>query len=229
MLRHRLSFIQSRSFHTGLAAIGFEVAAASRIVWRFTNCPTMAQTAAQQDDEALVSAMRGGDDSALRTFYDRHSPVVYAICHRVLNNATDAEELLIDIFFEFWRRVDSFDARRGTPVAMLVTLARSRAIDRRRGRPTMRMVSLEMVTPTAASTHDAVAHDDEKAKLRSALAELSDEQRAAIESCYYEGLSHSEIATRLRKPLGTVKTWIRQGLSRLHKAMARPVQRRGAP
>lgn len=180
-----------------------------------------------EDDQALVAAMRCGDGAALRAFYDRHCGIVMAIGLRVLGDISDAEELLVDVFHEFWRRVGSFEPARGTPVALLVTLTRSRAIDRRRSRSKIHWVSLPD-RPMAAPA-DGSSGEDEKCLMRQALAGLGESQRRAIECCYYDGLSHIEIAARLQKPLGTIKSWIRQGLLRLREVMDRPAGRRDAP
>src|SRR4051812_13956618 len=91
-----------------------------------------AQSSETAEDSALVTRMAAGDPTALRRFYDRHASVSYALCLRILNNPQEAEEVLIDIFHEFWRRAATFDVTRGSALGMLINLTRSRAIDRRR-------------------------------------------------------------------------------------------------
>src|SRR5258708_6205083 len=81
-----------------------------------------------------MQAITAGDRSALERLYDRHSPLVLAVCRRVLKDAAEAEDVLTAVFFELWSRADRFDPSRGSPVTYLMTLARSRAIDRRRSR-----------------------------------------------------------------------------------------------
>jgi RNA polymerase sigma-70 factor (ECF subfamily) len=189
-------------------------------------------SAQNADDATLVERMTGGDATALRQFYERHSPTVYGLCLRVLGgNAHDAEEVLLDVFHEFWRRASSYDASRGSPLGLLVTLARSRAIDLRRSRAGgLRAVTFEDIDTAAAAASTAVAVESrspaatlaqrqECEQVRHAIRSLEPQQRQAIEGVYYDGLSHSELARALNKPLGTVKTHVRQGLLRLREAL----------
>jgi RNA polymerase sigma-70 factor (ECF subfamily) len=160
----------------------------------------------------------------LERLYDRHSPLVLAVCRRVLKDAAEAEDVLTAVFFELWSKADRFDASRGSPLTYLMTLARSRAIDRRRSRAA-RPVALSSdnraaenaaaMASTAPSPLQSSDINEQRQRIRAALAELEPAQREAIECSFYEGLSHSEIAEKLQKPLGTVKTYIRQGLIRL--------------
>jgi RNA polymerase sigma-70 factor (ECF subfamily) len=182
------------------------------------------------EDAALVSRMARGDTDALRLFYQRHSRGIYALCLRILGNAQDAEDVLVDVFYEYFKRVSGYDQTRGSPIGLLVTLARSRAIDRRRSRVRMRAVSFdEPGTSNQASMIEDSTRPDEAASanqqqqiVRRALRSLPPEQRQCIERAYYDGMSHSEIAAALGKPLGTVKTYIRQGLLRLRDTLREP-------
>jgi RNA polymerase sigma-70 factor (ECF subfamily) len=177
------------------------------------------------DDLELVQAMATGDAGALSSFYDRHSGIVFATCLRMLGDRATAEELLIDIFHEFWQRAGQYDASRGNPLTFLLTLTRSRAIDKRRTigkKSAVRLVSDEAAEPAADSHADALTNlitSENAEKIRSALAVLEPEQKRAIELAYYDGMSHSEVAEALKKPLGTVKTYIRQGLIRLREGL----------
>ncbi len=176
------------------------------------------------DDFSLMQAIAGGDRSALSELYDRHSPLLLAICRRVLNDASEAEDVLTDVFFEVWSRADRFDGSRGSPVTYLVTLARSRSIDRQRSRAARRTVSSD--NPSASNQSSAapgplqVSETSEQRKMvQAALTLLDPVHREVIECAFYEGLSHSEIAEKLQKPLGTIKTYIRQGLIRLRERL----------
>ena len=157
--------------------------------------------------------------------YDRHARPLYSLILRILGNETEAEDVLQDVFAQAFRQASRYDARRGAVAAWLLTIARSRAIDRLRARRTrVETVAGETKTldempdaqPDAAST----MLDEERSRLvRRALGELPMLQRMAIELAYYEGLSHSEIAERLEQPLGTVKTRIRMGLLKLRDVL----------
>jgi RNA polymerase sigma-70 factor (ECF subfamily) len=176
-----------------------------------------------------MEAIAAGNPSALRALYDRHAPAVFALCLRILRDRAEAEEVLGDVFYEAWDRSERFDPDRGSPVSYLMTLARSRALDRLRSR---RRRDLEVPAETAdgapelvaAATvgpapFDAAVAAEQRGHVRQALAALSAEQRRAVEMNFYDGFSHSEIAARLGEPLGTVKTRIRQGLARLRDSL----------
>jgi RNA polymerase sigma-70 factor (ECF subfamily) len=177
------------------------------------------------DDLTLVQAMATGDAGALSSFYDRHSGIVFATCLRTLGDRPAAEELLLDIFHEFWQRAGQYDQARGNPLTFLLTLTRSRAIDRRRTmgkKSNLKLVSDDATDPAPDSQPDALQTlitSETAGRVRVALQQLEPEQRRAIEMAYYDAMSHSEIAAALNKPLGTVKTYIRQGLIRLRECL----------
>lgn len=180
-------------------------------------------TDARAEDAALMAAVAAGDRAALGRLYDRYARLVYALCVRVLRDAADAEDVLIDVFAELWERRDRYDLTRGSPLTYLTTLARSRAIDRLRSRGGTRPVSTESSTARELGTTDDAATPamlaEQRTRVRAALSGLEAEQRACVELNFYDGLSHTQIAERLGKPLGTVKTYIRQGLIRLREAL----------
>ncbi len=175
-----------------------------------------------RDDHALMAAIANGDQSALEQLYERFSPMVYALCRRVLRDPNVADELLADIFMEVWRKSERFDASRGSVVTYLATLTRSRAIDRLRSQRRTAAAPLSEIAEPEASPSDpasALGDAEQRARVASALALLSPDQRAAIDLAYFSGLTQSQIAQRLNKPLGTVKTHIRQGLIQLRDVL----------
>ena len=176
------------------------------------------------DDWALMLAIAGGDRAALSALYDRHSPLLLAICRRVLKDANEAEDVLTDIFFEVWRKADRFDAARGSPLTYLVTLSRSRAIDRKRSRDSRPKITSDFTdaaseTAPAPTPLQSIDIQEQRQQVRVALANLDATQREALECAFYDGLSHSEIAQKLNRPLGTIKTYIRQGLIQLRESL----------
>jgi RNA polymerase sigma-70 factor, ECF subfamily len=171
---------------------------------------------------ALVMRAVKGDQMALGALYDETSALVYGLALRILRDRQAAEDVTIDVYAEVYRQRARYDANRGTPSAWLLTLTRSRAIDRLRqgaqGRereePREAAARLPSLTPRPEA-HGATA---ELRRLgQQALALLTPEQRQVIELAYYSGLSPNEIAATLRQPLGTVKTHIRTGMIRLHE------------
>ena len=178
-----------------------------------------------ENDLDLMDAVAAGDRAALARLFDRHAAVLLGICRRVLHDADEADDVLVEVFQEVWTRAARFDAGRGSPLTYLVTLARSRSIDHKRrqaSRPPLR-------SPDAAGLSNKAADDpgplqtaaagEQHARVRDALNRLDPDQRAAVECAFYDGLTHTEVAERLGKPLGTVKTYIRQGLIRLRAAL----------
>jgi RNA polymerase sigma-70 factor (ECF subfamily) len=170
--------------------------------------------------EAIVS----GDTAALAALYDRHSGLVFTLCLRILNDRSEAEDLLTDVFWELWSRADRYDPARGSPLTYLLTLSRSRAIDRRRTGMRHRRVHWEEnqmgeqgSESGEASPLDGAISKELGCKIRAAVARLDPAQRQAVELSFFDDLSHGEIAERLGKPLGTIKTHIRQGLIRLRE------------
>ena len=161
----------------------------------------------REPDDTLVVRMAAGDQAALSELYDRHRGVVFALALRVLRDRAEAEEALTDVFLQAWRGAAGFDRLRGSVPGWLITLCRSRAIDRlrSRGRREAAMTALAQeggettvgsVTPAAdpAEQVDILA---KRRRIGAALAGLTPQQRAAIELAYYGGMSHSEIAQKL--------------------------------
>ncbi len=177
------------------------------------------------DDLDLMDAIAAGDRAALSRLVDRYAPVLLAVCRRVLNDADEADDVLVDVFYEVWARADRFDRARGNPLTYLVTLARSRSIDRRRSlgaRPPLRSDRSGELAARPAAGPGPLQHtqlDEQAGRVRTAMAGLDVDQRVALECAFYEGLSHTEVAAKLGKPLGTVKTLIRQGLIRLREIL----------
>jgi RNA polymerase sigma-70 factor (ECF subfamily) len=174
---------------------------------------------------ALIGRIANGDQSALATLYDTTNRLVYGLILRVLGDMSTAEEVLLDVYTQVWRQAASYDTQRGTPLAWLTTIARSRAIDRLRSgwQDQQRKESLETLgdAPTNAASPEEVTVASERQRfVRAALESLSPEQREVIELAYYSGLSHSEIAAKLNQPLGTVKTRTRLGMIKLREALA---------
>jgi RNA polymerase sigma-70 factor (ECF subfamily) len=185
-----------------------------------------------RDDAELMQALARGETRALEQLYDRHGAAVLAICLRVLRDRAEAEEVLEEVFWEIWARRDRYDATRATPFSYLMTLARSRALDRLRFRRRREGVWVELHDGDAAERAGSVGNGNvatdpaeeviatqRRVAIDRALGELPPSSRRAVEMNFFEGLSHREIAVRLGDPLGTVKTRIRQGLLALRKAL----------
>ncbi|MCA1582302.1 MAG: sigma-70 family RNA polymerase sigma factor [Acidobacteria bacterium] len=183
------------------------------------------------DDRALIARVEGREAEALATLYDRHSARLMGLCQRILGDTGEAEEVLQEVFLWVWRSASKFDASRGSVLAWLLVGTRSRAIDRvRTRRPGARagLRSVETV-PDTASGEDIEADSASRqweSQCRSAIAELPEDQRRALELAYFDGLTHQEISERTGTPLGTVKTRVRLGLMKLRDRIQPYTQRR---
>ncbi len=182
-----------------------------------------------QTDAELLAAVRLGDRDAFHALYQRFAAEVLALCQRILHSPDDAEDALAEVFWEVWQRRERYDAARGGARTYLMTLGRSRAIDRLRSRAARPEMKLKQPTDDAEQLAASGLAPDQSAEIgelrgrvAEALSELNARQRQAMELAYYEGLSHQQIADRLAAPLGTVKTHIRQGLAKLRSVMRSP-------
>lgn len=164
-----------------------------------------------------------GDREALGELYDRISPLVYGLALRILRNSADAEEVTLDVFTQVWRSAKRYDGRRGSVLAWLVTLTRSRAIDRLRTRahwnwqPERDEAERHRVQSPGRETGWLA---EQRLLVEGALAALPLEQRRLIELAYFAGFSHAELAARTGLPLGTVKTRIRLAMMKLRELLA---------
>ncbi len=175
-------------------------------------------------DATLVQQLLQKDVSAFEQLYDRHSRAVYSLVLRILQQAGTAEEVVQDVFLQLWRNARQYDESRGPFVPWLLTLARNRALDtlRLKSERQRRREDQTEALPSIAASPDYVKQLDAKRrgdKVRALMASLNPQQKKAIEMAYFEGLSHREIAAALREPLGTVKSWIRNGLLRLKEEL----------
>ena len=176
-------------------------------------------------DQGAVRRMAGHDPDALAELYDRYARLIYSLGLHILSDQAEAEDVVQDVFSQAWQQASRYEASRGTVAAWLLTMTRSRAIDRlraRRSRPDSEPANenqlRDLIDP--GEPHDLLVLTREQIRrLRDAMARLPVLQRLAVEMAYFEGLSQSEIATRLDEPLGTVKTRVRLALVKLREAM----------
>jgi RNA polymerase sigma-70 factor, ECF subfamily len=170
-------------------------------------------------DASMVSAIRSCDESAMAHLYDRYSPIVYSVALRVLGDTGAAEDILQEIFLQLWRNPELFDSSRGNLGAWLSVIARNRAIDTlRRRRPITDIADVIVSTDNDMSAETDRTRAMER--VREVLDDMPGSQRQALELAYFDGMTHSEIATKTGEPLGTVKTRIRTGLLTLRKAFS---------
>jgi RNA polymerase sigma-70 factor (ECF subfamily) len=168
----------------------------------------------------LISKISRGCESALGKLYDRMISQIFGLALKILRSQTEADEVTIDVFKQIWDKACDYTPDRGTPSAWLITLTKSRAIDKLRS--DMRRRSLQDTLhddiPADIDPPDETAETREKrALIEKALSELSPKQRESIELAYFHGLTQTEISARMNEPLGTVKSWMRAGMIRLRE------------
>ncbi|HEX4950797.1 MAG TPA: sigma-70 family RNA polymerase sigma factor [Blastocatellia bacterium] len=188
------------------------------------------EAARNQDWIAQIEQIAAGDQAALAQFYDLTNRMAFGLILRILGDRASAEEVLLDVYTQVWRQAGTYRRERGTPLAWLTTIARTRALDRlRSGRQEMqRKESLDAATDVrsgAADPETTAASNEHQRLVRRALAELTVEQRQVLELAYFSGMSHSEIAAHLGQPLGTVKTRTRLGMMKLKELLAPVISR----
>jgi len=186
-------------------------------------------------DLALVRRMQSGDEQALSTFYDRWFPIVNGLITRILKSADDVEDVVEETFWQVWRQANRFTADRGSVQTWVLTIARSRALDRLRATRRLREDSLDnggTTEPSGGGDGAALAtrstsdpsldaeHSERRERVVAALSELPHEQRQALELGYFGGLSQTEIAERTGEPLGTIKTRMRLAMLKLRERLS---------
>ena len=171
----------------------------------------------------LIRQVANQDRDAFSQLYDRFSTLVFSLAMRMLKVRSDAEDLLQEVFVQVWRQAQSYSAERGSPEAWIINIARSRAIDKIRSIRRMERSFVLTDDPARAESSEnvesSVAESEARMTMGSALANLPEAQRRVLEMAYFDGLTQTEIATRLAKPLGTVKTRMRSGIQKLREIL----------
>jgi len=187
-----------------------------------TAAPGTQQENAERDqsDWSLLGRVLKKDESALAALYDRYSGLVYAEASRILRDKGAAEEILQDIFYQVWRTAEKFDPQRGSLPGWLVVVARNRAISKLRRRGASGDDELnENAVACPFNLESAASQNQLLGRVRGAMESLPEGQREAIELAYFEGMTHSEIASKTGEALGTVKTRIRSALEVLRRVV----------
>jgi RNA polymerase sigma-70 factor (ECF subfamily) len=170
----------------------------------------------------LLSQSAAGDRSAFSELYQETSARLFGLALRILRRRDWAEETLQDGFLKIWRRAADFDPQKGNPLSWMATIIRNRALDLLRHAQWERPLKSEIEPAKldeAGTPLDQAIAGQEGVALQKCLEELEPASREAIQLAFWNGLSHQELAARLSKPLGTVKSWVRRGLERLRDCL----------
>ena len=187
-------------------------------------------TAQQMADREMIARIGRGDQGAFSALYDRLSGPLYSLAVKMLGDVAEAQDALQDVFLQIWSRAGTYDPEQSSVFSWTVLLTRSRVIDRLRARGRRLRIVVGSTededkptdvadASTTESAADTAEKNDEAARVRSVLNNLSSEQREAIELAFFGHLTHHEIAARLGQPLGTVKARIRRGLLKLREQL----------
>jgi len=177
----------------------------------------------------LLSRIGAGDRAAFRELYVLYSAPLFSLAVRLVHDRSAAEELLQDAFVKIWRHAIAYDARKSRPFTWAVTIVRRTCIDylrMHRTAPTLIPFAAEAASSSALATSEISRRfadaNETSHQVQDALAEISPDQRQALELALYSELTHAEIARQLKQPVGTIKTWIRRGLLDLRTTLAKP-------
>ena len=183
----------------------------------------MPRDLAHLSDEALVALVARSDETALAELYDRFGRVAYGLARRILRDDALAEDAVQEAFLTIWRSASKFVPERGKASTWILTLVHRRAVDLVRREERRRAESLgDEREEVVGATDEAVWLRYERERVQGALRKLPDQQREAIELAYYGGFTQSELADRLGQPVGTIKSRMFTGLSRLRDLLAEP-------
>jgi RNA polymerase sigma-70 factor (ECF subfamily) len=173
---------------------------------------------ARRSDEEVLAAIAGGDDQGLAELYDRYGRLAYGLAYRVLHDQALAEDAVQDAFLAIWRSADGYRRERAKPSTWILTLVHRRAVDLVRREDLRRAEQLDE-TPEAAGASVPEEADlrEKRTAVQAALRELPQDQRQALELAYYGGFTQSELAEQLGVPLGTIKSRMFAGLTRLRE------------
>jgi len=182
----------------------------------------------RRDDKQLMHDIAARDESALSSLFDRYAGLTFAVGRRVLENSDEAEDTLLEVFWEIWDHAGRYTASRSAPRTYLMVLTRSRAIDRKR-RLVGRANLIERLNDQSPSRTEQAVEDfqpqqvavklEDRSLVINALKSLSVPQRQAVKMAYFDDLSHRQIAEQLDVPLGTIKTRVRAGLGQLRNCL----------
>jgi RNA polymerase sigma factor (sigma-70 family) len=189
-----------------------------------------ARELAHLSDEAVLALIARADEQALAELYRRFGRLAYGLAFRILRDDALAQDAVQEAFLSLWRAAGRFTAERAKPSTWLLTLVHRRAVDLVRREERRRTEPLEPETESAgAEAADEAELATQRQTIREALRQLPSEQREAIELAYYGGYTQSELAERLGQPLGTIKSRMFTGLSRLRETLGEDVRAQVGP
>ena len=173
----------------------------------------------EQDLHGLMAATAAGDMAAFRALYDATSAKLFGVAMRILRNDDKASDAVQQAYEQIWRQSERYNPALGSPRAWMIGILRFRALDLLRRDPAARERDIDGIDPQAAVLATGPGVTPEGMALAQCLEKLPPAQRSCILQAHYAGFTHDELAARLEKPLGTIKSWIRRGLAALKSCL----------
>lgn len=173
--------------------------------------------------DSLLTRVAARDRQAFEALYRLTSARLLGVCHRVLSDRAEAEDVLQEVYVAVWAKAEQFDARYSSAFTWLSVIARNRAIDRRRAQPLARSAaSIELIEDLHDSAPSPAAQAEAKGdrvRLDECFSQLEPKRQVLIRTAFFDGATYEELATRMGSPLGSVKSWIRRGLTQLRACL----------
>ena len=177
---------------------------------------------AERNLAILITKIAKGCESALKKLYNSTITQIYGLAYKIVSNKADADEVALDVFKQIWNKATDYEPGRGSPSAWLITVTRSRAIDKIRSDTKRRTTNEPLLYDTEDNNplpDESTLVREKRERIEKALSVLTPKQRESIELAYFKGLSQSEISRKMNEPLGTVKSWMRSGMIRLKEIL----------
>lgn len=188
-----------------------------------TQTKALADVSPEVTNEYLMAQIKKGDDGALEQLYHRHASMLRSVIARIMNNESDIDDLVQEVFLELWNRAESYSEEKGKALGWMITLARRRAIDKLRKRQAYFRAEERLRLEPTVSLHHSVDEEANAGELtgifQRLFSQLPEPQRQALHLSYYCGLSQREIAAKTGIPLGTVKTRLELALRKVRSAV----------
>ena len=174
---------------------------------------------------AALARIPAGDRAALQTVYRLTSAKLFGVVLRILDERSETEDVLQEVYLTVWRKAGDFDAARASPMTWLIAIARNRAIDRlRAGKGRARMDPIDAaaeIADASPSAESVLSGSETAARLDGCIEALAAHERTALRGAFFDGNTYEELAQRMSVPLGTMKSWIRRAMIKL-KACLEP-------
>lgn len=175
------------------------------------------------DIEDMMARIKLRDKNALALLYDATNSKLFGVCLRVLQNRSEAEDVLHDVYIRVWQKADTYAVTGHSPMTWLITVTRNMSIDRlRKRRPeTGSEGAMMLIADAGPGPEEAAIASSEQSRIEACMAELEIDRATAVRAAYLDGETYKDLAKRFDVPLNTMRTWLRRSLLRLRDCLTR--------